>query len=78
MGFALPRTLWSIGSSVLNVLDNWLDLTTQTNNRPKQKPALKNDVCAAIRLARFKPDIGSNGSRASKGKVMTCRSEIVC
>lgn len=49
----------------------------QTRTRPKQKPALKNDVCADIRLARFKPAIGSKGSRASKGKVMTCRSEII-
>ena len=50
----------------------------QTSTRPKQKPALKNDVCDDIRLARFKPAIGSNGSRESKGKVMTCRSRIMC
>lgn len=63
-----------MGSSVLNVLDSWLDFTMQTNTLFKQNPALKKDVCDDIRLARFRPAIGSKGSKASRGNVMTCRS----
>jgi hypothetical protein len=65
---------WSIGSSVLIVLDKGLDLTTQTSTLPRQTPALKNVVCDDILFARFKPDRGSIGSRASSGNVMTWRS----
>jgi hypothetical protein len=56
------------------VLESGLVLTTQTSVRPRQVPALKNDVCAETRFARFKPAEGSLGSRASKGNVMTARS----
>jgi hypothetical protein len=56
------------------VLDNGLDLTTQTSVLPRQTPALKKDVCEEILFARFRPDIGSLGSSASNGNVMTCRS----
>jgi hypothetical protein len=59
----------------LIVLDNGLDFTTQTSVFPRQTPALKKEVCEDIRFARFRPAIGSMGSRASKGKVITCRSK---
>ena len=59
VGLLRPRMFWSIGSSVLNVLDSWLDLTMQTKTLPKQYPALKNEVCDEILLARFKPAPGS-------------------
>lgn len=63
-----------MGSRVLIVLESGLDFTTQTRVFPRQMPALKNDVCEDIRFARFRPAIGSMGSRESKGKVITCRS----
>jgi hypothetical protein len=56
------------------VLDKGLDLTMQTSTLPRQTPALKNEVCDDILLARFKPDRGSMGSSASSGNVMTWRS----
>jgi hypothetical protein len=65
---------WSMGSNVLNVLESWLDLTMQTSTLPRQCPALKNDVCDEMRFARLSPAMGSIGSSASKGNVMTCRS----
>ena len=67
-----------MGSSVLNVLDSCELFTMHTNTRPKQKPALKNEVCDEMRFARFNGAIGSMGSSASKGKVMTCRSAKSC
>lgn len=74
VGLLRPRTFWSMGSSVLIVLDRGLDLTTQTRTFPRQIPALKNEVCDDILLARFRPAIGSMGSNASSGNVITCRS----
>lgn len=56
------------------VLDNGLDLTIQTSTLPKQILALKKDVCEDILLALLSPDIGSAGSRASSGNVITWRS----
>ena len=56
------------------MLDKGLDLTMQTRTLPRQTPALKNEVCDDILLARFKPERGSIGSRASSGNVMTWRS----
>ena len=56
------------------VLDSGLAFTTQTRVLPKHTPALKKDIWDAIRLARFNPDIGSIGSNASSGNVITCRS----
>ena len=58
VGLLRPRTFWSIGSSILIVLDSGLVLTTHTNVRPTHVPVLKNDVCDAIRFARFSPAIG--------------------
>lgn len=71
VGLALPRIFWSIGSKVLIVLDNGLDFTMQTRTLPRHIPALKKEVCEDIRLALFSPDMGSMGSRASRGKVIT-------
>ena len=56
------------------VLERGLVFTTQTSVLPRQVPALKNDVCADTRFARFNPADGSLGSRASRGNVMTARS----
>ena len=75
VGFALPRTFWSIGSRVLMVLDNGLALTTQTRVFPRHTPALKKEMCEAMRLALLRPAAGSLTSRASRGKVITWRSE---
>lgn len=74
VGLFFPRKFWSIGSRVFMVVDNALALTTQTSMRPRHMPALKNDVCDDTRLARLMPAIGSRGSSASRGNVMTARS----
>lgn len=71
VGFRAPRTFVSIGSRALIVLERALALTTHTRVLPKHMPALKNDMWDAMRFARFSPAIGSIGSRASRGKVMT-------
>jgi hypothetical protein len=63
-----------MGSRVLKVLDNWLDLTIQTSTRPRQNPALKKEVCEDIRFALLRPAMGSRLSRASRGNVITWRS----
>jgi len=71
LGLLRPR----IGSIILRVLDNRLDLTMQTNTLPRHKPTLKNEVGDDIFLARFKPARGSMGFNASSGIVKTVRSE---
>ncbi len=60
-----------MGSSVLIVDDNELDLTTQTKVRPKQIPARKKDVCDEMRRPRLSEPMGSEGSRASSVNVCT-------
>ena len=63
-----------MGSNVLTVVERALVLTTQTSVRLRHMPALKNEVCEAIRLPLLSAEVGSIGSRASRGKVMTVRS----
>lgn len=75
VGLFFPRKFCSIGSSVLIVVDSALALTTHTSMRPRHMPALKNDVCDETRFARLSPAMGSRGSSASSGNVMTVRSE---
>jgi hypothetical protein len=74
VGLLLPRMFWSMGSSVLIVLDSGLHLTIHTSTFPRHTPTLKNAVCDDILFARLRPAIGSVGSSASSGNVITCRS----
>jgi hypothetical protein len=63
-----------MGSKVLTVVERALVLTTQTRVRLRHMPALKKEVCEAIRLPLLSAAVGSIGLRASRGNVMTVRS----
>lgn len=73
-GFFPPLPWWSIGSSVLMVLETVPDLTMQTSVLLRQTPVLKKLAFVEILRARLAATTASCGSRLSTRKVWTALS----